>query len=171
VFQISDGESFLQLFGGEPLAQVLAESDDTVGTVAIVPVKVIRDETIHTLRNAKAGPGLQNLAPLRVVQARPIFAHPSDVVSLARDRLSEFVLLQQVKRVGNRLWSEQLFIPLIAIESKESARPLRAFRIAHQELYIHMADHFHASAMQLGVEAARTTLGTRWWPRTGRCAG
>src|SRR2546422_2489269 len=123
--QIRDGESLLQFSGGKSRAQVLAEAADAIRTVAIVPVKVIRNESVHTLRDAEADPGLQHLSPMRIVQARPILAHAANAVVLVRNRFAGSVLLQQFHRVRDGLWAEELFVPLIAIEPEKAARPLR----------------------------------------------
>jgi hypothetical protein len=141
-------------FGGriwESRAQVLAEALDAIRTVAIVTVKVIRYETVHTLREAEADPGHQHLAPMRVVQARPILAHAANAIVLIRNRFSESVLLQQFHRVRDWLLAEQFFVPLIAIEPEKAARPLQTFRIADEKLHVQVTDHLHTAAMQLGV--------------------
>src|SRR5436189_4687097 len=128
--QIRDGESLLQFSGGKSRAQVLAEALHAIRTVAIVPVKVSRNETVHTLLDAEADPGLQHLAPMRVVQARPILAHAANAIVLIRNRFTQPVPLQQFHRVSDRLWAEERFVPLIAIEAEKAAGPLRTFRIA-----------------------------------------
>jgi hypothetical protein len=48
--------------------------------------------------------------------------------------------------------AEQLFIPLIAIKAEEAARTVRRIRIADEKLHIHVTDHLHTAAMQLGVQ-------------------
>src|SRR5205809_7383754 len=101
--QIRDGESLIQFSGGKSRAQVLAEALHAKRTVAIVPVKVSRNEAIHTSRDSEADPGLQHLAPMRVVQARPILAHAANAIVLIRDRFSQSVLLQQFNRVRDGL--------------------------------------------------------------------
>src|SRR2546425_12468232 len=150
--QTRDGESPLQFSGGKSRTQVLAEAADAIRTVAIVPVEIIRNETVHTLRDAEADPGLQHLAPMRVVQARPILAHAANAIVLIRNRFSESVLLQQFQRVRDGLLAEELFVPLIAIEPEKAARPLRTVRIADEKFHVHVPDHLHAAAMQFRVE-------------------
>src|SRR5260221_8617955 len=120
--------------------------------MAIVPVKLIRYEAVHSLPNAVTDPGFQHLPPMRVVQARPILPHAADAVALVRDRLAAFVHFQQIHGVFDGFLAEQLFVPLVAIEAKKAARPLRAFRIAHQEFNIEMPNPLHAASMQFGVE-------------------
>src|SRR3989442_8048482 len=90
--QIRDGESLLQFSGGKSRAQVLAEAPHAIRTVAIVPVKVSRNETVHSLRDAEADPRLQHLAPIRIVQARPILAHAANSIFLNRNRHSQSFL-------------------------------------------------------------------------------
>src|SRR5262245_11836369 len=145
--QIGDGKTLLELLGGEVIAQILAEAAHAIFAVAIMTVKVIRNKTIHTSRDAVTDPGFQHLAPLGIVQARPILAHTTDAVSFIRNWFPGFVFLQKVERIGDRLWSEQLFIPLIAIEFEKATRALRTIRIAHEKFYIEMADHFHSASM------------------------
>src|SRR5258708_4969651 len=120
--QVRDGKSLLQFFCRESLAQVLAKGRHAIFAVAIMPVKIVGDEAIHSPLEAAASQTLQDLAQMRVVQTRAILAHPADAVGLAGDRLAEFVLLQQIKRINDRLWSEQLFIPLVTIKAEEAAR-------------------------------------------------
>src|SRR5439155_16395699 len=150
--QLPDGKALLEVRNGKSLTQVLTETRDAIRTVAIVPVKVIRDKTVHSSRDAAAHPGLQHLSPMRIVQARPILAHAANAVVLVRNRFAGSVLLQQFHRVRDGLWAEELFVPLIAIEPEKAARPLRTFRIADEKFHVQMTDHLRAAAMQLGVE-------------------
>src|SRR5207247_6382066 len=103
-----------------------AKAGHAMFAMAIVPIKVVGDETIHPARDTATDPGFQHLAPTRIVQTCPILAHPTDAVGLVGDGLSELVFFQQLKRIRDRLWSEQLFIPLVTIEAEEAARPLSA---------------------------------------------
>src|SRR2546427_581590 len=151
--QIADGKSLLEVCGSKSLSQVLAEAGHAMRTMAIVPVKVVRNETVHPLRNPVADPCFEHLAPMRIIQTGPILAHAANAVSLARDWLSRFVLLQQFQWVGDGLWTEQLFVPLRAIESEKSARPLGTIWIADQKFYVHVANHLNATPVQFGVEA------------------
>ena len=80
--QIGDGKTLFEFAGSKSLAQILAEGRHAIVAVAIVPVEVIRDETVHAARDAATNPGLQHLAPVRVVQTGPILAHPADAVIL-----------------------------------------------------------------------------------------
>src|SRR5439155_11236423 len=164
--QIRDGKSLLEFSGGKTFTQVLTETGDAMRTVAVVPIEIIRNETVHALRDAEADPVLQHLAPMRIVQTRPIFAHPADVVTIVRNRLSEAVLLDQIKRVQDGSGAEQFFIPLIAIESEEAAWPFWTVRIAYEKFYIQMTDHFDATTMQLRVEPGEPfgafTLAAHW---------
>ena len=120
--------------------------------VAIVPIKVIRNKPVHSASDAAADPGFQHLAPMRIIQASPILAHAANAVCLVRDWHSRFVLFQQINGISHRLRAEQFFIPLIAIKAEESARTFRSIRIADEKFHVHVADHLHAAAMQLGVE-------------------
>ena len=145
--QLPDGKALLEVRNGKSLTQVLTETRDAIRTEAIVPVKIIRDKTVHSSRDAAAHPGLQHLAPMRVIQTGPILAHATDVVVVVRDWFPVSIFLQQFNGVRHRLWAKQLFVPLSAIEPEKTARALRAVRITYKEFHVHVTDHLRAAAM------------------------
>ena len=131
---------------------------------AVVSVEVVDDESVAAQRDAVLRPGFQHRSPVRVVEATPVLLHAPDAVVVVRDRLSLGVDFQQFHRVRHGFRAEPLFVPHLAIELEEPARPTRfgrfifrfrnrrAVGIADEELHVDVPDHFDATLMNLTIE-------------------
>src|SRR2546426_10038413 len=102
-----------------PYTDALPISRHAMWTVAIVSIKIICDKTVHALRDAVADPGLEHLAPVRIVQAGPILAHAANVVVVVSDRFPEFIFFEQLKWVRDGFRAKEFFVPLSAIEPEK----------------------------------------------------
>ncbi len=84
-------------------------------------------------------------------QAQYSFMPPMEYMSFVIG-LPSAAALEQLQRIGDGAFAELLFVPQIAIELEEPARPFLALRVADQKLDVEVTDDLYAAAVQLAVE-------------------
>src|SRR5690606_31296198 len=126
---------------------------DAALAAAIVPIEVVDDESVDSLRDPEAHPSLEHLAPGGMVETGPVLAHAADRIALRRDRIPTRVLLEEVERARSRSRAQERFIPAVTIELEEAARPVRALGVADEEFDVHVTDDARAASVDLAIEA------------------
>ena len=114
-------------------------------------VKIIDHETVEALRDSVADPGLEHPAPVRVIEAGPVFLHAADGVAVVLDWRAVGIFFQQLKRILYRLGSQEFFVPQVVVKLEEAARAVLSPGIADKKLDVEMADHKRVESVQILV--------------------
>ena len=99
-------------------------------TQAVVPVEVIDHEPVQPASDSLTHPRLEHRLPGWVAQASPVLVHTADCIGTGLDRRSVGILFEQAQGIGGRSEAERLFIPEVAVELEEAARPFRAVGVS-----------------------------------------
>src|SRR5262245_23617293 len=121
---VADLERYPKVIHRMPPLHVGAELGQAMIAVAVMLVEIVGDVAIHAAVDAALDPGLEHGLPGGIAEAAPVLLHPADAVAVLRDRLAVRAALEELQRIGNRLWSKLLLVPQVAIELEE---PRRAF--------------------------------------------
>ena len=114
-------------------------------------IEVVGDVAVQASVDTALHPGFQDLLPVRVAKACPVFPHAADRVAAIGDRRTVGVLLHHLKRIGDRLRAELVFVPEVPVEVKETARPLFSVWFTDQELDIEVPDDLRSDPVNRSV--------------------
>src|SRR5262249_55217992 len=125
---------------------------DAVGAKAVVTIEVVGDKAVGTAADAGLDPCLEDRAPTRIIETRPVFLHAADGILVVDDRFAVRAALEQFQQVRGRPGAEFLLVAEVAEVLEEAARPFRAIGVADEELDVEMADDLHSAPVQLSIE-------------------
>ena len=118
---------------------------------AVATVEIVDHVAIDAALDASLGPSLQDLPPVRIVEASPVFRHTANLVLhvLAIHPIGR--PFEEIVRVSDRFRAEFLFVPQVAIELEKTTRAVFAVGIADEELDVEMSDGFDVPLVEFAV--------------------
>ena len=109
--QAVDFKLLLQFLCGEVFAKIVSKLLLAMFAQAIMTIKIVDYEPVYACINTVLHPGFEHFVPVGVVEAGPIFLHPSNGISVVRERCPISFFFQQLQGALYRLGAELFFIP------------------------------------------------------------